>query len=203
MTLEGAEVAVKIAGAGAKNIAVLLYSVLKEEKKTKGKARLSSMLRSGRELKVFTVRREDLKTFTKEARKYGVLYCVLQDRNNREPGAEVDVIARAEDASKINRVVEKFHLAMVRNGSVAVETNGNSTRKEGNPFRKETEKSPPSGHGFRKSSSTEKAGSTEEKPSVKEELRTIRENRNSTGREKRSPKQRTGKWKSGKAKRGR
>ena len=85
MTLEGAEVAVKIAGAGAKNIAVLLYSVLKEEKKTKGKARLSSMLRSGRELKVFTVRREDLKTFTKEARKYGVLYCVLQDRNNREP----------------------------------------------------------------------------------------------------------------------
>ena len=116
MTLEGAEVAVKIAGAGAKNIAVLLYSVLKEERKTKGKARLSSMLRSGRELKVFTVRREDLKTFTKEARKYGVLYCVLQDRNNREPGAEVDVIARAEDASKINRVVEKFHLAMVRKG---------------------------------------------------------------------------------------
>ena len=92
---------------------------------------------------------------------------------------------------------------MLPNGSVAVETDGNSTGKEGNPFRKETEKSPPSGHGSRKSSGTEKAGSTEEKPSVKEELRTIRENRNSTGREKRSPKQRTGKWKSGKAKRGR
>ena len=40
MSLEGFEVAAKITGAGAKNIAVLLYSILKEEKKTKGKARL-------------------------------------------------------------------------------------------------------------------------------------------------------------------
>ena len=40
MSLEGFEVAAKITGAGAKNIAVLLYAILKEEKKTKGKARL-------------------------------------------------------------------------------------------------------------------------------------------------------------------
>ena len=45
MSLEGFEVAAKITGAGAKNIAILLYSILKEEKKTKGKARLTSMLR--------------------------------------------------------------------------------------------------------------------------------------------------------------
>ena len=48
MSLEGFEVAAKITGAGAKNIAILLYSILKEEKKTKGKARLTSMLRSGK-----------------------------------------------------------------------------------------------------------------------------------------------------------
>lgn len=41
MSLEGFEVAAKITGAGAKNIAILLYSILKEEKKTKGKARLN------------------------------------------------------------------------------------------------------------------------------------------------------------------
>ena len=39
MSLEGFEVAAKITGAGAKNIAILLYSILKEEKKTKGKAK--------------------------------------------------------------------------------------------------------------------------------------------------------------------
>ena len=60
MSLEGVEVAARITGEGAKNIAVLLYSILKEEKKTKGKARLTSMLRSGKELKVFTVRQKDL-----------------------------------------------------------------------------------------------------------------------------------------------
>ena len=49
MSLEGFEVAAKITGAGAKNIAILLYSILKEEKKNKGKARLTSMLRSGKE----------------------------------------------------------------------------------------------------------------------------------------------------------
>ena len=68
MSLEGFEVAAKITGAGAKNIAVLLYSILKEEKKTKGKARLTNMLRSGKELKVFTVKNGDLKKFTQEAK---------------------------------------------------------------------------------------------------------------------------------------
>ena len=89
MSLEGFEVAAKITGAGAKNIAVLLYSILKEEKKTKGKARLTNMLRSGKELKGFTVKNCDLKKFTQEAKKDGVLYCVLADRGNKDPNAEV------------------------------------------------------------------------------------------------------------------
>ena len=121
MSLEGFEVAARITGAGAKNIAILLYSILKEEKKTTGKARLSSMLRSGKELKVFTVKNGDLKKFTQEAKKYGVLYCVLADRKNKDPGAEVDVIARAEDASKISRIVERFNLASVDTASIVTE----------------------------------------------------------------------------------
>ena len=121
MSLEGFEVAAKITGAGAKNIAILLYSILKEEKKTKGKARLTSMLRSGKELKVFTVKNADLRKFTQEAKKYGVLYCVLADRGNKDPNAEVDVIARAEDASKISRIVERFNLASVDTASIVTE----------------------------------------------------------------------------------
>ena len=121
MSLEGFEVAAKITGAGAKNIAILLYSILKEEQKTKGKARLTNMLRSGKELKVFTVKSGDLKKFTQEAKKYGVLYCVLADRKNKDPNAEVDVIARAEDASKISRIVERFSLASVDTASIVTE----------------------------------------------------------------------------------
>ena len=40
LSLEGFEVAAKLTGSAAKNVALLLASVLKEEQKTKGKARL-------------------------------------------------------------------------------------------------------------------------------------------------------------------
>ena len=118
LSLEGVEVAAKISGNGAKNIGLLLYAVLKQEQKTKGKARLTSMLKSGKDLKVFTIRQEDLKKFSQEAKRYGVLYCVLKDKNNPDPNAAVDVIARADDASKIQRITERFRLATVDQGTV-------------------------------------------------------------------------------------
>ena len=117
MSLNGVEVAAKITGAGAKQLAVLLCAILKEQDKTKGAARLSSMLRSGKELKVFTVRQGDLKTFAKEARRYGVLYCALKGIR-KSPDGMVDVMVRAEDASKINRIVERFELAAVDKASI-------------------------------------------------------------------------------------
>lgn len=121
LSLEGVEVAAKISGAGAKNIALLLYAVLKQEQKTKGKARLTSMLKSGKELKVYTITQKDLKKFSQEAKRYGVLYCVLKDKSNTDPNAAVDVIARAEDASKIQRITERFRLATVNRADVSLE----------------------------------------------------------------------------------
>ncbi len=63
MSLETGEVAIKLAGSGAKEIAVLLYSILKDQKRTRGKVRMESMIRSGKELKVFAVKDEDLERF--------------------------------------------------------------------------------------------------------------------------------------------
>lgn len=121
MSLEGAEFAIRIAGEGATRIMAILVSVLREETKTRGKARLNSMLRSGKELKVFTVKNSDLKKFTQEAKKYGVLYNVLADRKTQDPNAPVDIIARAEDAAKISRIMERFHLSSVDVASVVAE----------------------------------------------------------------------------------
>lgn len=117
MSLNGVEVAAKITGEGAKQLAVLLYTILKEQDKTKGAARLSSMLRSGKELKVFTVRQSELKTFAKEAKRYGVLYCAIKGIG-KSPDGLVDIMVRAEDASKINRIVERFELATVDKASI-------------------------------------------------------------------------------------
>ena len=120
LSLEGVEVAARISGAGAKNIALLLYATLKQEQKTKGKARLTSMLKSGKELKVYTITQKDLAKFSREAKRYGVLYCVLKDRKNTDPNAAVDVIARADDASKIQRITERFKLATVNRADVSL-----------------------------------------------------------------------------------
>ncbi len=111
MSLETGEVAVRLAGSGAKQLAILIYAILREQKKTAGKARLTNMLRSGKELKVFAVKDSDLQFFCREAKKYGVLYCVLKDRDATD--GLTDIMARAEDASKINRIIERFGLATV------------------------------------------------------------------------------------------
>ena len=78
MSLNGVEVAAKITGAGAKELAMMIYAILKDQKKTKGKTRLTNMLRSETPLKVFAVKDSELQLFCKEAKKYGVLYCVLK-----------------------------------------------------------------------------------------------------------------------------
>lgn len=111
LSLETGEIAVRLAGSGAKQVAVLLYAILKDQQKTKGKTRLSNLLRSGKELKVFAVKDGDLKKFCQEAKKYGVLYCVLKDRDATD--GITDIMVRAEDASKINRIFERFRLATV------------------------------------------------------------------------------------------
>ena len=112
-SLEGMEVAMKITGTAAKEMAILLAAALKAEQKTAGKARLSSMLKSGKELTVFSLPQKDLKKFFQEAKKYGVLYCTIRERGSKDENAAVDIITRAEDAPKINRVVERFKLAAV------------------------------------------------------------------------------------------
>lgn len=141
LSLEGVEVAAKLSGTAVKNIAVLLTAVLKQEasqaNKTRGKARLTNMIKSGKELKVFSISNKDLKTFTEQAKRYGVLYCVLRDKNTKGDHAPVDIIARAEDASKIQRIVDRFEFNKVEKASVIAEA---QKEKEN---RKEVEKDIP------------------------------------------------------------
>ena len=122
LTLDGAEVVLRLTGSAAKNIAAGIYAIAqnKDKNKIKGKQRLSAMLKSGKELKVFTISEEHLKQFATEAKRYGVVYCALRGKNPA-PDGMVDVMVRAEDASKINRIVERFHLATVDAASIKSE----------------------------------------------------------------------------------
>jgi hypothetical protein len=131
MSLNGVEVAAKISGKAAERLAVLLYAILKDQNKTRGKTRLTNMLKSGKELKVFAIKDNELAKFCTEAKKYGVLYCVLKDTNAGD--GLTDIMVRAEDASKVNRIFERFGLATVDFASVKteIEKAKTSAQKEG------------------------------------------------------------------------
>ena len=215
LSLEGTEVALKLTGSAAKNIAAMLFSILKnkDKNKTKGRQRLTAMLKSGKELKVFTVSEEHLKQFATEAKRYGVVYCALQGKGKSTDGL-IDIMVRAEDASKINRIVERFKLATVDTVSIKRDIEQAKSEKTavpsvpeqdmpdksaddrllddlmGAPIQKEentspnpeaakTEKSRPSEPISKKQSKTAEGTvkSPEERTSVREELREIRENR--------------------------
>lgn len=115
MTLEAVEEAAKISasigGVTAKSLAAMIYAILTDNKKSRGKTRLTAMLKSGKELKVLALNQKDLKQFCSVAKKYGVLYCVLKEKNNKD--GIVDIMIRAEDASKVSRIVDKFELATI------------------------------------------------------------------------------------------
>lgn len=215
ISLEGTEVALKLTGSAAKNIAAMIYTVLKnrDKNKTKGRQRLTAMLKSGKELKVFTVSEEHLKQFAAEAKRYGVVYCALRGKEKSADGM-VDIMVRAEDASKINRIVERFKLAAVDTASIKRDIEKSKAEKTAAPFAPEqekpdkaaddrllddllgapvqkeehaspnpaaakTEKSRPSAPTSEKQNRTAEgtAKSPEERPSVREELREIRESR--------------------------
>jgi len=190
LSLESFEVAARLTGSAAKNIAVMLAAALRQEGKSKGKARLSNMIKSGKELKVFSLQNKDLKKFTEQAKHYGVLYCVLKSKNNKDKNAAVDIIARAEDAAKIQRIVERFDLCKVDKAEVVNEAGNELTSKTGseliieeavggernkeiNPIKAKTDKSPPSRQNSEPSDlqSDKGAGFSERKPSVREKLK--------------------------------
>lgn len=83
MGLQGFDVAARITGSGAKEIAILLYTILKDKEQVKGKTKLVNMLKSGKELKVFSIKEDDFKKFTDEAKRYGVLFSALINKKEK------------------------------------------------------------------------------------------------------------------------
>ena len=96
MSLEGAEFALKITGSAAKNLAAALYTVLKDQKKTKGKARIEAMLREKRPLKVYTIKKEDCPEFAKQAKGYGILYAPIPVKKGDDT---IDILVFEDDAA--------------------------------------------------------------------------------------------------------
>lgn len=128
MSLDGVQVIARITGEGAKEAAVLFYSIVKNNNKTSGKTTLNKMLRSGKELKIFSLKKEDFKKFTDEAKRYGILYCAVINKKDKNNDGIVDIMVRTEDSGKINRIVKRFKLSEYKEAEIRTEIE--KTRQE-------------------------------------------------------------------------
>ena len=110
MVKEGIQItesAVKLAGLGAKNLAAILIAVLSDDKKLQGKTTLKNLLKDDKPLCILQINSSDLKKFTEEAKKYGVLFTAVTDKTN-DTGL-CDIIARQDDVTKLNYIMEKLN----------------------------------------------------------------------------------------------
>ena len=168
MSLEGFEVAAKVTGEGAKDIAVLLYTIMKNKEQTAGKAKLANMLKTGKPLSVFSVKSEDLPKFQQEAKRYGILYCALVDKKNKDKDGVIDIVVRQEDSGRINRIVDRFKLASFNKAEIISDIE--KSRDDKVPHLEKTDQKNLSKNSLKdKNSSME--NSKIDKPSVKEKLK--------------------------------
>ena len=115
LALQGSVFFLKITGQATGSIISFLSAAVKENAKASGMVRLKSLLQSGSELKVFTIQGEqNFKDFLKEAKRYGMLYSVVKRSTEDKEAGIYDIMVRTEDASKLNRIIEKHHFAEVQ-----------------------------------------------------------------------------------------
>ena len=119
-SMEGMEHTLRISGSIAKNLAVFIVAVLKDQKKTYGKTQMVRMIKERRPTKFFTVPDDRIKA-------RGLLYVVIKDK--KKP-INNEIMVFAEDAAKMNRVLDRMDIDYVKAESGKVEFDTSDPKKE-------------------------------------------------------------------------
>ena len=175
--LQITEEVVKLTGLGAKNLAAIIIALLKEDNKLQGKTNLKKLLKSDKPLCIMQIKESDIKKFNSEANKYGVLFTAVKDHTN-DTGL-CDIIAKQEDVTKLNYIMEKMGYAAPDkeiepepdNGKTDEESVKEEQSKNRNPRAKENQRESESmKHGVTDGMENPSNG----KPSVKKKVEDIK-----------------------------
>ena len=169
-----AECAAEIVGKGTLSLATFLLAVLKDQKKTKGRTRIQSF--NGRPTKVFAIMAKDMKTFSKEAKEYGILYAAVMNRKSTD--GIVDVVVSANDAARVNRIAERFALSTIEIQK-PVDTPAEERAADAQSPTARTDNRNPSALS---SDSKERSETADTRHSVRQQLNDIRQERKSVHR---------------------
>ncbi len=100
------ESAAKLTALGAKNLAAIVIALMKDNTQLQGKTNLKQLLKSEKPLCILQIKEADIHKFNSEAKKYGVLFTAVKDKSS-DIGL-CDVIAKQEDVTKLNYIMEKM-----------------------------------------------------------------------------------------------
>ncbi len=172
------EATTKLAALGAKNLAAIVYALITDETKMQGKTNLKNLLKSDKPLVILQIKEDDLKTFSKEAEKYGVLFTAVTDKSNNT--GLCDIIAKQDNVTTLNYIMEKLGY-MTQDIEPEPEVDNTPERqteehsKNPNPRAKENpQKSESMKHGDMERTDND----TDRKPSVKKKVEDIKEQQN-------------------------
>lgn len=180
LTMDGVEYLLRLSGRAATHSAAMLMALGKmtlESHESRGAQRLSTMLKSGKELTVFSVPETRLKEFGQEAKRYGITFCALKDKEVQD--GVVDLLIRSEDAPKINRIVERYGMdALSEDAQPVQETAERPTmgRTQESRPRSTTRQEPLSLHGSERTAE-------DERPSVRDRVEALKAERQTTAQE--------------------
>ena len=135
-TLEGTEFALRISGTAAKNFAIFAAAVLRDQKKTRGKTNLTRLLREGKPLKFFSVSADRMREFAQEAKRHGLLFVPMRDRNDP---SHIEIAIWADDSAKVERIIDRMQLDVVETGEAAIMSDVTPERPTEHPTQEQAE----------------------------------------------------------------
>lgn len=168
LALQGGEIAVRLGGTLAKNIAAMMLALYKNHKMLYGKQNLGRILRNDlRDIRKFPMSMEQFKAFQKISPKYKVLYAAIGNKGRaaKRPGAVIDLMLPIEEIGRANMAFERI--------GYVPQKEPESLRKEEQTPKKESRSRESSKDTRSKTNTRDRAGTmkTNEKPSVEEKLK--------------------------------
>lgn len=164
------ESAAKLTALGAKNLAAIIIALMKEDNKLQGKTNLKQLLKADKPLCILQIKEKNISKFNQEAKKYGVLFTAVTDKTNNS--GLCDVIAKQDDVTKINYIMEKLGYA---SSEVMQEKTEETEEKEnGKPVKKSQPRTREAQSEKRYTARGDNERESERKPSVKTKVNNIK-----------------------------
>lgn len=162
---EGVQVtegAIKLTGVALKNITAFLIAISQQNYKVVGQTSVKRLAKDAAPAEIVHLKKEDIPRFQKLAKQYGVLYFFVHKKGN-EYGM-TNVVSTVNYAPQLNAIMEELGYPIPEKAPEE------QTVKKATPRTPQGRSSPERENGLK-----QRAGSSDEKPSVKGRLQALKE----------------------------